>query len=428
MLNLGIRFMVILPKHLDAEILPTTDSSIRFNPKSDNKSEQKIRFVDSSNGGVWGFLVVDNTRRGPSVGGIRIAQDLSLEEMARLAHTMTLKNSAACLPFGGGKAGLVFNPTLLVQEPKLKSDLMALVAEALYPFDNYISAPDMGTNEHDVQQIYEFNSKMLGTLSHTRGGIGRDICQGGVPRDGWELTAHGLVAAINTLECMDSKIKVKGARVVIQGFGNVGAPTASKLHAIGAIIVGASDINAGLWNPDGLDIEQLNRIRNAPGGLSNYNGKTQRRFDSKQVDWLLEAPCDILVPAARPDAITARNADRIQCRGILQGANTPVNKMTEYYLNNRRGIISLSDFIVNSGGIIGCAVELAMKADKEYKKKVKAEGVRLYVENLISNTISKNVAQVLCQITAKDETDIFFREGALALAKNRLENVGDIWL
>ena len=81
------------------------------------------------------------------------------------------------------------------------------------------------------------------------------------------------------------------------------------------------------------------------------------------MDWLLEAPCDILVPAARPDAITARNADRIQCKVILQGANTPVNKMTEYYLNNRRGIISLSDFIVNSGGIIGCAVELTMKAD-----------------------------------------------------------------
>ena len=420
--------MVNIPKHLEAEIIPTTDSAMRFNSKSDSQSEQKIRFVDSSNGSVWGFLVVDDTRRGPGVGGIRIAQDLNIEEMARLARAMTLKNSAACLPFGGGKAGLVFNPALLIEEPKLKSDLIALFAEALYPFDNYISAPDMGTNEHDIQHIYEFNSKMLGTSSHTRGGIGRDTNRGGIPIDDWGLTAHGLVAAINTLEDMDSGINIKGANVIIQGYGNVGAPTASKLNAKGAVIVGASDINVGLWNPEGLHTGQLNSISNKPGGLSNYNGKTQRRFNSNQVDWLLEAPCDILVPAARPDAITARNADRIQCKVILQGANTPVNKMTEYYLNNRRGIISLSDFIVNSGGIIGCAVELAMKADKEYKKKVKAEGVRLYVENLISNTISKNVAQVLCQITAKDETDIFFREGALALAKNRLENVGDIWL
>ena len=420
--------MINLPKHLKAEILPTTDPSPRFNFKNDSKPEQKIRFVDSSNGCVWGFLVVDDTRRGPGVGGIRIAQDLSLEEMSRLAHTMTLKNSAACLPFGGGKAGLVINPSLLVKEPKLKSDLIALFAEALYPFDNYISAPDMGTNENDIQHIYEFNSKMLGTVSHTRGGIGRGTNQGGIPIDDWELTAHGLVSAINTLEDMDSGIKVKGAHVVIQGYGNVGAPTASKLNEKGAIIVGASDINTGLWNSEGLNIKKLNNIRNTPGGLRNYNGKIERCFNSNQIDWLLEAPCDILVPAARPDAINARNADRIECKVILQGANTPVNKMTEYYLNNRRGIISLSDFIVNSGGIIGCAVELAMKADTKYKKKVEAGGVRSYTENLINNTISKNVTQVQCQVNAKNGADIFFREEALALAKSRLEDPGDIWI
>ena len=420
--------MINLPKRLDAEILSTTASSIRFNSKSDSRSEQKIRFVDPSNGSVWGFLVVDDTRRGPGVGGIRIAQDLSLEEMTRLAHTMTLKNSAACLPFGGGKAGLVVNPTLLVENPKLKSDLMALFAEALYPFDNYISAPDMGTNEHDIQHIYEFNSKMLGTGSHSRGGIGRGTSQGGIPIDDWELTAHGLVSAINTLEDMDSGTKVKGAHVVIQGYGNVGAPTACKLNAQGAIIVGASDINTGLWNPKGLNIEQLNSIRNTPGGLSNYSGKTKRRFNSNQVDWLLEAPCDILVPAARPDAITARNSDRIQCKVILQGANTPVNKMTEYYLNNRRGIISLSDFIVNSGGIIGCAVELTMKTDIDYKKKVEMKGTRLYTESLINETISKNIKQVFSEATARDGTDIFFREKAISLAKNRLQTPEDNWL
>jgi glutamate dehydrogenase/leucine dehydrogenase len=158
-------------------------------------------------------------------------------------------------------------------------------------------------------------------------------------------------------------------------------------------------------------------VRNTKGGLSKYNGKIEQRFNSNQVDWLLEAPCDILVPAARPDAITARNADRIQCKVILQGANTPINKMTEYYLHNRRGIISLSDFIVNSGGIIGCAVELTMKSNTEYKKKVEAQGIRFYTENLINNTIAKNVTQVQCQVTATNEVDIprmlksFFSQG-----------------
>ena len=420
--------MLYLPKKLEVEVVPITDSSPRFESRNDNKPEQKIRFIDSHTGHIWGFLVVDNTGRGPGVGGIRIAPDLTLEEMSRLSYNMTLKNSAACLPFGGAKAGLAVNPALLDKDLNLKSDLITLFAEALFPFNNYISAPDMGTNEHDIQLIYDYNSKMLGTMSHTRGGIGRDIKNGGIPIDDWELTAHGLVAAIMKLEDIDSKIKLKDAHVVIQGYGNVGAPTASKLISKGAIIVGASDINTALWNPKGLNIEQLNNIRNIPGGLSKYNGKTERRFNSNQLDYILEAPCDILVPAARPDAITARNADRIKCKVILQGANTPINKMTEYYLNKKRGILSLSDFIVNSGGIIGCAVELSMNADAKYKKKVEAKGVRSYTENLINDTISKNVSEIQSRITARDRSDKFFREEALSLAKKRLQNPKEIWL
>jgi len=420
--------MIKLPKKLNAEILPTNVPSNRFKTEDDGIPELKVRFIDSFTGHIWGFLVVDDTRRGPSVGGIRLAQDLTLEEMSRLAYAMTLKNSAACLPFGGGKAGLVVNPVLMAKDPKLKSELIALFAEALFPFDNYISAPDMGTTEYDIQHIYEFNSKMLGTDTHARGGVGRESSHGGIPIDDWELTAHGLFTAIKTLEDLGYGIKLKGARVVIQGYGNVGAPIASKLYSEGAVIVGASDINTGLWDPAGLNTEQLNRVRNTPGGLHNYHSKVDRRFNSNQVDWLLEAPCDILVPAARPDAITARNADRIQCKVILQGANSPVNKMTDYYLSNRRNIISLSDFIVNSGGIIGCAVELTMKADTDYKKKVEMKGTRLYTESLIKETISKNIKQVFSQATARDGTDIFFLEEAISLAKNRLQISENNWL
>ena len=420
--------MIKLPKKLNAEILPTNVPSNRFKNEDDGIPELKVRFIDSFTGHIWGFLVVDDTRRGTSVGGIRLAQDLTLEEMSRLAYAMTLKNSAACLPFGGGKAGLVVNPALMAKEPKLKSELIALFAEALFSFDNYISAPDMGTTEYDIQQIYEFNSKMLGKDTHARGGVGRESSHGGIPIDDWELTAHGLFTAIKTLEDLGYGIKLKGARVVIQGYGNVGAPIASKLYSEGAVIVGASDINTGLWNPAGLDTEQLNRVRNTPGGLHNYHSKVDRRFNSNQVDWLLEAPCDILVPAARPDAITARNADRIQCKVILQGANSPINKMTDYYLSNRRNIISLSDFIVNSGGIIGCAVELTMKTDIDYKKKVEMKGTRLYTESLINETISKNIKQVFSEATARDGTDIFFREKAISLAKNRLQTPEDNWL
>ena len=121
---------------MHAETLPEKDSSIRFKSTDDSNPEQKIRFIDSFTGHVWGFLVVDDTRRGPAIGGIHIAQDLSLDEMSRLAYSMTLKISAACLPFGGGKAGLIANPILLRREPQFRSDLMALFAEVLFPFDN----------------------------------------------------------------------------------------------------------------------------------------------------------------------------------------------------------------------------------------------------------------------------------------------------
>ena len=417
-----------LPQKLEAEILPSKDSSDRFVLGDERDPEQRVRFIDPSTNRVWGFLVVDDTRRGPGVGGIRIAPDLTLKEVARLARAMTLKNSAACLPLGGGKSGLVADPDLLAREPELKSDLIALFAEALFPFDNYVSAPDMGTDEQDILQIYEFNSGRLGTPTHMRGGSGLPADKGGIPIDAWALTAHGLFASAKSLEELDSGFQINSARVLIQGYGNVGAPTAEKLHSAGAIVVGASDIHAGLWNANGLSLDELDQVRGRPGGLSNYTGKVGRWFGPAKLDWLMEAPCDILVPSARPDAITARNADRVQCKLILQGANMPVNKMTEYYLKNRRGILSLSDFIVNVGGVIGCAVELKMTGDAEYRKKVQSHGTRTYVEELITRTISKNVAEIHSRLAAQGDTDRIFREEALKLAEQRLQNPVECWL
>lgn len=417
-----------IPIKLEIEILKRSNQSARFISRVDNAPEQKVRFINPLNGEIWGFLVIDNSKRGPGVGGIRIAKDINLEEISRLAHLMTLKSSAACLPFGGGKSGIKLDTSLLVNEPNLKSEIINLFAEALYPFDNYISAPDMGTNEDDIQKIYEFNSKKLGTSLHSRGGLGRKNSNGGIPIDKWGLTAHGLVAAITKMQDIASDFKVNGARVIIQGFGNVGASMASKLVKKGAIIVGVSDINVGLWNSTGLNIEKLNNTRDTIGGLTNYDDKIEKIFMASQKDWLMEAPCDILIPAARPDAITARNADRIQCKLILQGANSPINKMTEYYLSHRRGIMSLSDFIVNSGGIIGCAVEHRMLTDEQYKKKVEAEGIQKYTENLITTTISNNISHIQLQVSEKKLEGTIFREEAILLAEKRLHESKDVWL
>ena len=264
---------LILPEKLELQYVKPLDKFDRFSHSSAIGPEQEIRLADPKTGKVWGYVVVDNTIRGPGLGGVRIAPDLKLSEVRRLARAMTLKNSAANLPFGGGKSGLLANPNFLNSCPQLKCDLIGLFAETIFPLEKYITAPDMGTNEEDIQLIHEFNSKKLGAKHHDRGGAGRPPKQGGIPIDGWGLTAHGLLAAMETLERMDPELQLKGSKVAVQGFGNVGAHAASKFCAAGAVIVGVSDIHAGLWKSDGLDMGELNRIRNQPGGLDNYSGK-----------------------------------------------------------------------------------------------------------------------------------------------------------
>ncbi len=416
-----------LPRKLNAEPVAKKNAGERFSASSEPPPEQRLRLVDSDTGEVWGFVVVDNTQRGPGLGGLRMAPNVTLEEVSRLARTMTLKNSAACLPFGGGKSGLAVDPRILAREPGLRRDLIGLYADAVFAEERYIPAPDMGTDEADIQQIYEAYSGKLGNPVHLRGGAGRPPEKGGVPIDGWGLTAQGLYAAARTLETLDASCEIKNMKVVIQGYGNVGSWIAVKLINAGATLIGASDIHAALWNPDGLDVEALNAVRKEPSGLDGYPGRVAKKLGPDRLDWLLEAPCDLLIPAARPDAITARNADRIQCRIVLQGANTPSNKMTEYYLNNRRGILSLSDFIVNVGGVIGCAVELKMTGDTAYRDAVNGNGARQYLDDLIYRTVSKNVQEIHNRLAAQKGTDVIFREEAEKLARERLDSK-NVWL
>jgi glutamate dehydrogenase (NAD(P)+) len=419
-----------LPKKLTLEPCNIKDETNRFPAFDDRAPEQLIRVVDPATGNIWGFVVVDDTRRGPGLGGIRMASDVTLGEVRRLARAMTLKNSAANLPFGGGKAGILCDPVTMALNPGLKRDLIGIFAETLFSVEQYIPAPDMGTNETDIQQIYEHYSERLGTPQHMRGGASRPPDKGGIPIDEWGLTAQSLFAAIRTVEELEPDFKLQGAEVVIQGYGNVGSLTASKLSDVGAVITGASDIHGALWHPQGLDVEELNSVRREPNGIVNYSGKVEKRFGPDQIDWLLETPCDILVPAARPDAITARNADRIQCRKIFQGANAPSNKMTEYYLQNRRGIASYSDFIVNVGGVMGCAVELKMTMDAGYRGQVLSQGEdgKTYVDQLIDKTVSSNMRTLMNRLSDQKDSDRIFREEAQSLAQERLDHPDEIWL
>lgn len=414
-----------LPKILKAVALPANNQDNRFAKNTELVPENSYKIIDPDNQSTWGYVSIDNTQRGPGLGGIRMVQNLSLNEIMRLSRVMTLKNSAACLPYGGAKAGIIVKSSDLVENPACRKELFVKLADCLFELPNYAPAPDMGTNEDDIQIIHYNHSNKLGTETHARGGAGRPQKNGGIPIDDWELTAHGLFSAAKALESIDKKLDLSGAKVVVQGYGNVGAPIAMKLEEMGAILVGASDINAALWNPKGLDSQALNKIRKQPGGLNNYPLEVSKRFSPEKLDWLLEAPCDILIPSARPDAITARNVDRIECRYILQGANTPSSKPVEYYLYHHRNILSLTDFIVNAGGVIGCAVERNLIIDDSYAETAKQMGLRNYVESLIEKTITKNVCDTYSRMQTSN--DAIFRDSACELALNRLQTE-EIWL
>jgi glutamate dehydrogenase (NAD(P)+) len=415
--------MDLLPKSLSAELLPKKQNRDRFSNNSVSQQEANYQIIDPDTNRVWGYVCIDNTQRGPGLGGIRMTTNIGLNEVSRLARAMTLKNSAACLPYGGGKAGLIANAPRFYNDPKVKSLLIDKFADALFKLDNYLPAPDMGTDERDIQNIYDNHSKKLNTETHNHGGVGRPVECGGIPIDDWGLTAHGLFSAALSLEDILENFRLNNSKIVIQGFGNVGCPTAIKLKEKGALIVGASDINGGLWHSGGLDIEELSKIRKQFGGLSTYSKPVEKKFSADKVDWLLEAPCDILIPAARPDAITAKNIDRIDCRLILQGANTPSSKPVEYYLKHRRNILSLTDFIVNAGGVIGCAVERKMIGDKNYSMKVQEKDTRTYTENLIFDTVAKNVKDIFLRM----DEDYIFRDAATDLAMERLKTQ-ELWL
>jgi glutamate dehydrogenase/leucine dehydrogenase len=278
-----------------------------------------------------------------------------------------------------------------------------------------------------MQTIYEVFAQKNGAPHHGRGGVGRPPAQGGFPLDEWGITAHGLFAAALAAEKHIPEFRIKDSSVVIQGFGNVGAPIAEKLAALGARIVGASDINAGLFNPAGLDVAQLHAIRRGPDGLAAYTGPLKHRFDGEHLDRMMEMPCTILVPAARPHAIHPENTPHINTRLVLQGANNPSDLVCEYFLQHRRGIVSLTDFIANSGGVIAAFIEAKADVDADFRARVMAEdGIgRAFIEKVVTRIITENIDEMFARRAAHRAKDITWREIAHEMARDRLRPGAD---
>ena len=304
---------------------------------ADDIGPVKIVHVYEPSTQLKAILVVDNIARGPSIGGVRMAPDVDTHECFRLARAMTLKNAAADLPHGGGKAVLFGDPKMPKPE---KEVLIRGLAKALRNDEEYIFGPDMGTDEECMAWVKDEIGRAVG--------LPREI--GGIPLDeigatGWGLF-HATEVAIGFCD-----FELKGARFAIQGFGAVGKHTARFLAGKGAVMVAAADSMGAIHNLDGLDVNELFQIKQEGKSVSEYpKGIPIDR------DGIIDVECDIWIPAARPDVINEDNVHRLKTKLVMQGANIPVTDGAERTLAEK-GILSVPDFIANAGGVICAAME-----------------------------------------------------------------------
>jgi glutamate dehydrogenase (NAD(P)+) len=303
-----------------------------------------IRKDDGSADVFVGFRVHHSTVLGPTKGGLRYAPDVSLGEVTALAMFMSWKCALMGLPYGGAKGGVRCDPRRLsVRElenltRRYTAEIMLLIGP-----DLDIPAPDLGTDE----QVMAW---MMDTYSMTQGrtvpGVvtGKPLIIGG-SAGRREATGRGIVYVLYQAARVLGQ-ELRGRKVAVQGFGNVGSVAARLLWREGSQVVAVSDLNGGVYNPHGLDIRQLEAHVKEAGTVVGFPGAepiTNRD--------LIELPCDVLLPAAVAGQIRAENADRVKAAVIVEGANGPTTPEADAILRER-GVTVIPDILANAGGVV----------------------------------------------------------------------------
>jgi glutamate dehydrogenase (NAD(P)+) len=331
--------------HRAADVL-TLDPELRtrlLEPRRALVVNFPVRMDDGIVRSLTGYRVQHTLTMGPTKGGLRYAPGVSLGECAALAMWMTFKCALVGLPFGGAKGGVRCDPNRL-SDGELER-ITRRYASELIPIigaDKDIPAPDMATGEREMAWFMDTYSQQIGYTAHDIV-TGKPLVLGGtVGRQA--ATGMGVVYTLDAAQAHRGE-QIAGQRVVIQGFGNVGAVIARELSARGAQIVGVSDVTTGVVDPDGIDVSLVVDWLAEHRFLRGYPaGREVSRTE------LLETRCDILIPAAIERQITAENAPRLDCRVVIEGANGPTTVEADAILA-ARGIELIPDVIANAGGV-----------------------------------------------------------------------------
>jgi glutamate dehydrogenase (NAD(P)+) len=290
-----------------------------------------------------GFRVQHSMARGPAKGGIRYAPDVTLDEVRALASWMTWKCAVVNIPFGGAKGGVICDPKSMSQGEleRMTRRYTSEIIDFIGP-EKDVPAPDVNTNEQTMAWIMDTYSMHVG---HTVTSVvtGKPLNIGG-SRGRIEATGRGvLVVCDESVRYLN--MPVEGCRVVIQGFGNVGANAARLMMERGYKIVGIAEREGGLANPNGIDIHQLVEYKYRNGTTLGFGGA-----EATPSEELLVSECEILIPAATENVITSRNADKIKARIVVEGANGPTTAVADEILAEKR-IFIVPDILANAGGV-----------------------------------------------------------------------------
>jgi glutamate dehydrogenase (NAD(P)+) len=275
--------------------------------------------------GLEAFVVIDHNLFPVSAGGTRMLPDVDLEEVARLARAMTWKHAAFHFPYAGAKAGVRF-------ASGNREALIAAYRRALEPYSEvFLTGPDMGTSPAD---FLDDPGEPLPLWARDYGGLGMDDL----------ATGHGVKAAAEAGLARFGQT-LEGAAVAIEGFGKVGAGTASACARAGARIVGVSTVHGLVADSAGLDVDELLTLRERHGDRFVEHASSPRL----RREALFELECDVLVPGARPDSITVAVAHRLRCAVVAPAANVPYAPGALDVLD-RNGVVAIPDFMSNGGG------------------------------------------------------------------------------
>jgi len=290
-----------------------------------------------------GFRVQHSIARGPAKGGVRYAPDVTLDEVRALASWMTWKCAVVNIPFGGAKGGIICDPHKMSmgELERMTRRYTAELFEFIGP-EKDVPAPDVNTNEQIMawmMDTYSMHMRQTVTAVVT----GKPINIGG-SRGRREATGRGIMIVCDeAIKKLD--MSRDSTRVIVQGFGNVGSNAALLMALAGYKIIGILEVDGGLYNPKGIDVKALSEHRQRNRTITGFAGAEK----ANPADLLL-TECEILIPAATENQITSRNADRVKCRILAEGANGPTTAAADEILAEK-GVFVIPDILCNAGGV-----------------------------------------------------------------------------